>query len=338
MRRLASRPEQRESAGMPDVASAARALEGARPLLDVVAAQLRDVVAHTEDAAFGVMNGARDADAEAEALSEFARDLARRSGEDAERVAAATRTSAESVEQLVSLVTERDRAVLDLVEEVRGLDRYVEAIANVARATTILALNAKIEAVRAGSAGQGFSVVADEVRELSRQSAAAAEDIRQGISRVTGLMEERLGSSDAAGASSSAAINGRLESIAAAQHDMAGMLTDTVAGTQSAIEQVEASAHSLSARTNDILAQTQFQDITRQTLEGVGGALASLGARVGTVTEHLRGEAPAGSLLPLDDAVTELSSSYVSQRQRAVHATAAGHEQGATASPAIELF
>ncbi|NHC46769.1 methyl-accepting chemotaxis protein [Motilibacter aurantiacus] len=330
-------PQGARSPDLPDTTEVARVLEAAQPLIDVVSAQLRDVVTHTEDAAFGVMNGAQDADSEAEALSAFARDLAQRTGEDAERVATATRTNAESVEQLVALVSERDRALLGLVEEVRGLDRYVAAIAEVARATTILALNAKIEAVRAGAAGQGFSVVADEVRELSRESAAAAEDIRQGISRVTGLIEQRLGS-DAASASSSAAINARLEAIAEAQHDMASMLTETVAGTRSAVEQVEASAESLSARTNGILAQTQFQDITRQTVEAVIGALTGLGGRVTTVVGHLRGEADAAAVRGLEDAVDALSTTYVSQRQRAVHASASGAASGTASAPAIELF
>ncbi|WP_432536951.1 methyl-accepting chemotaxis protein [Kineococcus arenarius] len=222
---------------------------------------------------------------------------------------------------------------MDLVGEVRALDREVDAIAAVAHATTILALNAKIQAVRAGDAGEGFSVVADEVRELSLQSARAAESIRAGITRVTSLMEARIGT-DAGG---SAEISAELEGIAAAQQEAAAVLSTSVEGTSDAAGRIASSIEALGLRTTAVLGQAQFQDMTRQAVEGVVGSLATLGGQLATVADHLRGSADADALARLDDAVAALRTSYVSQRQRAVHAQRTGGAvQRATA--AIELF
>ncbi|WP_432546560.1 methyl-accepting chemotaxis protein [Kineococcus sp. SYSU DK004] len=320
-----------------DREASAEVLGRSRELIDVLSDQLGDVVTGTEEAAFGVMSEVQQVDAEVEALSGLTRELLQRSEDGALQVARTTSSNAAEVEELVQLVTDRDRAVLDLVGEVRALDREVDAIAAVAHATTILALNAKIEAVRAGDAGEGFSVVADEVRELSRQSAQAASSVRAGITRVTQLMEDRLGSGDGAGGSSSEAINARLEGIAAAQHQAAEALSASVHGTQEAAARIAASVESLGVRTTSVLAQAQFQDMTRQAVEGVVASLAQLGGQLGTVADHLRGAAGAEALATLDDAVAALRGSYVSHRQRAVHAAREGTAPVAQTA-AIELF
>lgn len=63
--------------------------------------------------------------------------------------------------------------------------------------TVIRAVNATIEAARAGDAGKGFAVVATEVKELAKQTAEASEDIRgkiEGIQSSTGLVVKSIGS------------------------------------------------------------------------------------------------------------------------------------------------
>jgi methyl-accepting chemotaxis protein len=81
-----------------------------------------------------------------------------------------------------------------LVVTVQSLGDYSEqivqangVIADIARKTNILALNASIEAVRAGQTGTGFVVIADEVRKLAKQTAAAADEV---ANLINGIQEE----------------------------------------------------------------------------------------------------------------------------------------------------
>jgi methyl-accepting chemotaxis protein len=69
----------------------------------------------------------------------------------------------------------------ELGSAARNIGKVITVINTIASQTNLLALNAAIEAAGAGEAGKGFAVVAHEVKELSRQTALATEDIRRTI-------------------------------------------------------------------------------------------------------------------------------------------------------------
>lgn len=77
----------------------------------------------------------------------------------------------------VKKAQEANQAMVRLGEGSAEIGKIIRVIGNIARQTNLLALNATIEAARAGEAGKGFAVVANEVKELARESAKAAEDI-----------------------------------------------------------------------------------------------------------------------------------------------------------------
>jgi len=80
---------------------------------------------------------------------------------------------------------EESQAIVDaLGQSAQQITKVVEMIKNIAAQTNLLALNATIEAASAGDAGKGFSVVANEVKELARQSAEATEDIRNRVDEI----------------------------------------------------------------------------------------------------------------------------------------------------------
>lgn len=74
----------------------------------------------------------------------------------------------------------------------REIGKVTETITDISEQTSLLALNATIEAARAGDAGKGFAVVANEIKELSRQTFQATQDIREKIDNIQSTAETSI--------------------------------------------------------------------------------------------------------------------------------------------------
>src|SRR5215469_9831249 len=92
----------------------------------------------------------------------------------------------------------------------RQIGKIVDMISDIADQTNMLALNAAIEAAGAGEAGKGFMIVANEVKELAKQTAAATDEIAEQIENMQKNMPEAVG----AVAEIAATINGMIEFMA----------------------------------------------------------------------------------------------------------------------------
>ena len=112
--------------------------------------------------------------------SEEMQDNSRKAGEGMEKIKTGSSRSVEAVDTITSKIHETN----DYIEKI---DEAVALIFSISGQTNLLSLNASIEAARAGEAGRGFAVVAEEIRKLSEQSAAGAEQIKE---LAQGIMEK----------------------------------------------------------------------------------------------------------------------------------------------------
>jgi len=303
---------------------------------------LRDANRGSEEGVISIMQSLGDVREQSETLLSLLRDQESKAGDIAAAQARRADRNAQTLQELYtyqceqqSQIVEDGQRVSEVLTRVKGLAAMTQIIRTIARQTNLLALNAAIEAARAGEAGRGFAVVADEVRKLSLETEGATLRIDREIGDLGTLVDQNLTAivSEARTEETMRRINHIAEEFGRMNTDFSevgGYLSDVTTQTRSAMQNVYDDIVSA-------LGHMQFQDVSRQQIEHVTDTLETLGTHFAEVSGALSTRVDP-DWRPLAEHIEAFRARHVMNAQRVTHDQAVGRVAMMEERPAIELF
>ncbi|WP_103102939.1 methyl-accepting chemotaxis protein [Pseudomonas sp. LFM046] len=274
----------------PIIADVKRSVQDARSTADQSAAIASQTSA-------GMQQQYREVDQVATAsheMSATAQDVARSAAQAADAARGADQATREglgvigrttsAIEQLASEMNVAMEEVQALASSSEQIGSVLEVIRAIAEQTNLLALNAAIEAARAGEAGRGFAVVADEVRNLAKRTQDSVEEIRQVIEGLQHGTREVVGSMHSSHRQAQGSVAQVEQAVAALQRigDAVTVITDMNLQIASAAEEQSAVAEEINRNVAAI------RDVT-ESLSGQAEESAQVSQALNRLANHQQG-------------------------------------------------
>jgi twitching motility protein PilJ len=205
--------------------------------------------------------------------AEASAEAARRALDAAEQGNRAVRDTLEGMQRIRASVQASAKKIKSLGDRSLEISEIINVINDITEQTNLLALNAAIEAARAGEAGRGFAVVADEVRKLAEHSRSATKDIAALIKAIQAETNEAVvvmeeGTREVEGGASLADQAGKaLEAISSVVRQSAELVQEISLASKQQVRGTEGVAHAMQI----------ISSITRQTSQGSRQTVSTVG-------------------------------------------------------------
>ena len=193
------------------------------------------------------------------------------SAETRERALAGARIVEQSLQSIesvrdASLSLKEDMALLN--EHAQAISRIMAVISDIADQTNLLALNAAIEAARAGEAGRGFAVVADEVRKLAEKTMASTTDVGNAIAAIQNSTTKSM-----EGVDNAVRQIGQATDFAGQSGKALEEIVSTVEATADQVNAIATASEEQSAASEEINQSiSHISSMSHQTAEAMAGA------------------------------------------------------------------